>query len=72
MVTNHGKLIATPPQKDRALRGAWDILNRVLKGPTQAEKKWVIPKNHFAYYLKKVKEKGVCIEMEVNAAQPKE
>ena len=42
------------------------------KGPTQAKKKWVIPKNHIAYYLKKVKEEGVCIEMEVNAPQPEE
>ena len=61
MVTDHEKLIATLSQKDGALRGAWDILNGVLKGPTQAEKKWVIPKNHIAYYLKKLKEEGVCI-----------
>ena len=54
------------------MRGAWDILNGVLKGPTQAGEKWVIPKNHIAYYLKKLKEEGVCIEMEVNAPQPEE
>ena len=72
MVTDHEKLIATLSQKDRALRGAWDIHSGVLKGPTQAEKKWVIPKNHIACYLKKLKEEGVCIEMEVNAPQPEE
>ena len=72
VVTDHEKLIATLSQKDGALRSAWDILNGVLKGPTQAEKKWVIPKNHIAYYLKKLKEEGVCIEMEVNARQPEE
>ena len=72
VVTDHEKLIATLSQKDRALRGAWDILNGVLKGPTQAGEKWVIPKNHIAYYLKKLKEEGVCIEMEVNAPQPEE
>ena len=70
MVTEHEKLIATLSQKKRALRGAWDILDGVLKGPTQAEKKWVTPKNHIAYYLKKLKEEKVCIEMEVNASQP--
>ena len=72
VVTDHEKLIATLSQKDRALRGAWDILNGVLKGPTQAGEKWVIPKNHTAYYLKKLKEEGVCIEMEVNAPQLEE
>ena len=72
VVTDHEKLIATLSQKDRALRGAWDILNGVVKGPTQAEQKWVIPKNHIAYYLKKLKEEGVCIEMEVNAPKPGE
>ena len=41
MVTDHEKLIATLSQKDGALRGAWDILNGALKGPTQAEKKWL-------------------------------
>ena len=46
VVTDHEKLIATLSQKDRALRGAWDILNGVLKGPKQAGEKWVIPKNH--------------------------
>ena len=71
-VTDHEKLIATLSQKDRALRGEWDILNGVLKGPTQAGEKWVIPKNNIAYYLKKLKEEGVCIEMEVNAPQPEE
>ena len=55
MVTDYEKLIATLCQKDRALRGACDILNGVVKGPTQAEKKWVIPKNHIAYYLEKLK-----------------
>ena len=72
VVTDHEKLIATLSQKDRALRGAWDILNEVLKGPTQSGEKWVIPKNHIAYYLKKLKEEGVCIEMEVNAPQSEE
>ena len=52
VVTDHGKLIATLSLKDRALRGAWDILNGVLKDPTQAETKLVIPKNHIAYYLR--------------------
>ena len=36
---------------------------------TQAEGKWIIPKKHIACYLKKLKEKGFCIEMEVNAPQ---
>ena len=72
VVTDHENLIATLSQKDCALRGAWDILNGVLKGPIQAGEKWVIPKNHIAYYLKKLKEEGVCIEMEVNAPQPEE
>ena len=72
VVTDHEKLIATLSQKDRALQGAWDILNGVLKGPTQAGEKWVIPKNHIAYYLKKLKEEGVYIEMGVNAPQPEE
>ena len=72
VVTDHEKLIATPSQKDRAQQGAWDILNGVLKGPTQAGEKCVIPKNHIAYYLKKLKEQGVCIEMEVNAPQLEE
>ena len=72
MVTDHEKLIATLSQKDRALRGAWHILNGVVKGPTQAEKKRVITKNHIVYYLKKPKEEGVCIEMEVNAPQSEE
>ena len=72
VVTDHERLIVTLSQKDRALRGAWDILNGVLKGPTQAGEKWVIPKNNIAYYLKKLKEEGVCIEMEVNAPQPEE
>ena len=72
MVTDHEKLIASLSQKDRALRGAWDTLNGVLKGPTQAEEKWVIPKNHIASYLKKLTNEGVCIEMEVNAPQPQE
>ena len=67
VVTDHEKLIATLPQKERTLRGAWDILNGVLKGPTQAGEKGVILKNHIAYYLKKLKEEGVCIEMEVKA-----
>ena len=67
LVTDHEKLIATLSHNDRPLRGAWDILNGVLEGPTQAEKNWVI---HIAYYLKKLKEEGVCIEMEVNAPQP--
>ena len=40
MVIDHEKLIATLSQKDRALRGTWDIINGVLKGPTQAEQKW--------------------------------
>ena len=72
VVTDHEKFIATLCQKDRALRGAWDILDGVPKGPTQTEKKWVIPKNHIAYYLEKLKEEEVCIEMEVNAPQPEE
>ena len=72
MVKDHEKLIATLSQKICALRGAWDILNGVIKGPTQAEKKWVIPKNHVAYYLKKLKEEVVCIQMEANAPQPEE
>ena len=72
VVTDHEKLIATLSQKNRALRGAWDILNGVLKGPTKAGEKWVIPKNHIAYYLKKLKEEGVCIEIEVNAPQSEE
>ena len=67
VVTDLEKLIATLSQKDRALRDAWDILNGVLKGPTQAGRKWVIPKNHIAYYFKKLQEEGVCSEMEVNA-----
>ena len=72
VVTDHEKLIATLSHKDRALRGAWDILNGVLNGSTKAEAKWVIPKNHIAYYLKKLKAEGVCIEMEVNASQLEE
>ena len=72
VVTDHEKLIALLYQKDRALRVAWDILNGVLRGLTQAEKKWVIPKNHVAYYFKKLKEKGVCIEMDVNASRREE
>ena len=72
VVKDHEKLIATLSQKDRALRGAWDILHGVPRGPIQAGEKWVIPKNHIAYYLKKLKEEGVCIEMEVNAPQPEE
>ena len=72
VVTDHQKLIATLPQKDRALRGAWDILNGFLKGPTQAEKKCVIAKKHIAYYLKKLKEEGVGMEMEVNVPGPEE
>ena len=72
VVTDHKKLIATLSHKNRAFRGAWNILNGVLKGPTQGGEKWVIPKNHIAYYLKKLKEEGVCIEMEVNAPQPEE
>ena len=72
VVTHHEKLIATLSQKDRALRGAWDILNGALKGPTQAGEKWVIPKSHIAYCLKKLKEEGVCIEMEVNPPQLQE
>ena len=67
MVTDHEKLIATLSQKDRALRGAGDILNEVLEGATQAREKWVFRKNHIAYYLKKLKEEGLCKEMEVNA-----
>ena len=70
MVTDHEKLIATLSQKDRALRVAWEILKGVRKGPTQAEQKWAIWKNQFAYYLEKLKEEGACIEMEVNAHQP--
>ena len=62
MVRDHDKLIATLPQKDRG----------VLKCPTQAEKKWVISKNHIAYYLKKLKEEGVSIETEVNAPPSEE
>ena len=72
MVTDHEKLIGTLSKKNRALRGASDILNGVLKGPKQAEKKWVISKNHIAYCLKKLKEEGVCIEMEANAPQREE
>ena len=72
VVTDHEKLIATLSQKDRALRCACDIHNGVLKGPKQAETKWVIPKNHIAYYLKKRKAEGFCIEMEVNAPQLEE
>ena len=57
MVTDHEKLVAFLSQKDCAFRGAWDILNGVLK---------VLSKNHIAYYLK---EEGVCIEMQVNVPQ---
>ena len=57
---------------DRALQGAWNILNGVLRSPIQAEKKWVIAKNDMAYYLKNLKEEGVCIQMEVNAPQLEE
>ena len=38
VVTDHEKLIATLSQKDRALRGAWDILNGVSKVPHQPER----------------------------------
>ena len=72
VVTDHEKFIATHSKKDRALRGAWDILNEVPRGAAQAEKKWVIPKKHIACYLKKVKEDAVCIQMKVNASQPQE
>ena len=64
VVTDHEKLIATLSQKHCYLRGAWDILNGVLKGPNQTGEKWVIRKSHIAYYLKKLKEEGVCIESE--------
>ena len=63
VVTDHEKLIAALSQKNCALRGAWRVVNGVLKGPTQAEKKWGIPKNHIAYYLKKPKEEGVVMEL---------
>ena len=70
LVTDHEKVIATPSQQDRALGGAWDILDGVLKGPTQAERKEIIRKNHMAYYLKKRKEDELHIEMRLNALQP--
>ena len=72
VVKDHEKLVATLSQKDCALRGVRDILNGVLKGPTEAEKNLVIARKHIAYYLKKLKEEGVCIEKEVNVPQPEE